>query len=319
MDNSAKAHYLRYFRFAIAGLVVAALGWTIFSALSQFREQPISVWEVDWLRLLFAIAIYVATMSCSWLFWHLVLRDLGQTPKMSISFFAFLTSQLGKYVPGKAMVVILRTDIVSRNGAKVAPTAASVFIETLTWLFVGSVIGGLLLLVQLRDYPVLQTASVVMILVAGAITWPTIFNRIATRIRPRRDEAGDLVPEGYLVRLQTMLRGWLIMSISWMLNAFTLWLVISALPHSGIGLHHYSLTLATVTLATVGGFVSLLPGGIGVRELVMIPLLGSEFGSVIAIVAAITVRFVWLAAELISSGIMGLVVRKIEKAEDQEA
>jgi uncharacterized membrane protein YbhN (UPF0104 family) len=54
----------------------------------------------------------------------------------------------------------------------------------------------------------------------------------------------------------------------------------------------------------VAGFVSLLPGGIGVRELVMIPLLGARFGSVTAVVAAVVIRLVWLTAELVTSGII---------------
>ncbi len=58
---------------------------------------------------------------------------------------AFFASQLGKYVPGKAMVVVIRTDMVRGDQVKTAPAAASVFVETLTWLFVGAAIGCLLI------------------------------------------------------------------------------------------------------------------------------------------------------------------------------
>jgi uncharacterized membrane protein YbhN (UPF0104 family) len=98
--------------------------------------------------------------------------------------------------------------------------------------------------------------------------------------------------------------GWAVMTLGWCLNGFSLWMVLRGFPGAEVTLSDYPLTLACVTLATVAGFVSLLPGGIGVRELVMIPLLGARFGPVTAIVAAVVIRIVWLAAELLTSAII---------------
>lgn len=106
------------------------------------------------------------------------------------------------------------------------------------------------------------------------------------------------------LNLQTMSYGWLIMTFGWCLNGLSLWLVLKGLPDTHVVLNDFPLALACVSLATVAGFVSLLPGGIGVRELVIIPLLSARFGPVTAIVAAIVIRLVWLAAELLTSGII---------------
>ena len=76
----------------------------------------------------------------------------------------------------------------------------------------------------------------------------------------------------------------------------------SRLPGCELRPEDYWLTLACVSLATVAGFVSLLPGGIGVRELVLIPLLGPTIGPANAIIAAIVIRLVWLASELLGAG-----------------
>jgi uncharacterized membrane protein YbhN (UPF0104 family) len=48
----------------------------------------------------------------------------------------------------------------------------------------------------------------------------------------------------------------------------------------------------------------LLPGGLGVRELVMIPLLGTRYGTVTAVLAAVVIRLVWLITELLSTCII---------------
>ena len=50
--------------------------------------------------------------------------------------------------------------------------------------------------------------------------------------------------------------------------------------------------------------VNLLPGGLGVRELVLDELMVEPFGRVAAIVSAVLLRLVWLVTELIISGIL---------------
>ncbi len=105
--------------------------------------------------------------------------------------------------------------------------------------------------------------------------------------------------------------GWIVMSLGWCLNGLSLWLVIRSMPETGITMDDFPLTLACVSLATVAGFVTLIPGGLGVRELVMIPLLGARFGAVTAVIAAIIIRFVWLASELLTSGIIYLWLKKV--------
>jgi uncharacterized membrane protein YbhN (UPF0104 family) len=94
------------------------------------------------------------------------------------------------------------------------------------------------------------------------------------------------------------------MALGWCLNGLSLWLVLKGLPGTDVQLSDFPLALACVSLATVAGFVSLLPGGIGVREMVLIPLLSTRFDPITAIVAAIVIRLVWLAAELATSGII---------------
>ena len=78
----------------------------------------------------------------------------------------------------------------------------------------------------------------------------------------------------------------------------SLFSVLLAFPGSHPGLSDFPLVLACVSLAVVTGFVSLLPGGLGVRELVMVPLLGGLVGPVTAVAAAVVLRLVWLVAEL---------------------
>jgi len=205
-------------------LTAAAIGYLVYRSADQLADKQVDLSKIDYRWWLGAVMVYLVSMLLSAVFWQRVLFAFGQHPKFADSVAAFFTSQLGKYVPGKAMVVVIRTDMIRGENVRTKPAAASVFVETLSWLFTGAAIASMLMIVRFHEYRVF-----------------------------------------------------------------------------------YWLTLACVSLATVAGFVSLLPGGIGVRELVMIPLLGPTIGSANAIIAAIVIRLVWLASELVGAGVFSAV------------
>ena len=307
-QTSSKANFVKWFRIVVAALVIAAIVYTGVKASKQLRESDFDFSQVNYAWWILAIAAYIAAMTLSCFFWHRVLLALGQKPKIAQSMLAFFASQLGKYVPGKAMVVVIRTDMIRGDEVRTAPAAASVFVETLTWIFVRSAIASVLLIFHFRDQVTLQIGAAILTLIAGVLTWPPIFRSIAIKLGSAKGRNIKKMFAG--LNLQTMSFGWLAMTIGWCLNGLSLWLVLCGIPGTEITMADFPLTLACVSLATVAGFVSLLPGGIGVRELVMIPLLGARFGSVTAIIAAIVIRVVWLAAELLTSGIIYLYRRK---------
>ncbi|MFI5459194.1 MAG: UPF0104 family protein, partial [Isosphaerales bacterium] len=63
--------------------------------------------------------------------------------------------------------------------------------------------------------------------------------------------------------------------------------------------------IASVALATVAGFVvAVLPGGLGVREGVLMSALAPALGSDNAVVAALVLRLVWVGAELAAAALL---------------
>ena len=69
----------------------------------------------------------------------------------------------------------------------------------------------------------------------------------------------------------------------------------------------FPLYVASVSLAMVAGFLSLIPGGAVVRELVLAELMAPRFGDVVAVVSALLLRLTWLVAELVISAILYFV------------
>jgi len=284
----------------VFALTAAAIGYLIYRSADQLAAKQVDLSKIDYRWWLGAVTVYLASMLLSAIFWQRVLVAFGQKPKFIDSIAAFFTSQLGKYVPGKAMVVVIRTDMIRGEGVNTKPAAASVFVETLTWLFTGAAIASLLMIVKFQEHRALQITAAVLTLVAGVLTWPSIFQKIATKVSSIGKAKKKNVFAG--LTLKVMSQGWLLLIIGWCLNGASLWMVIRGIPGCQLQPQDYWLTLACVSLATVAGFVSLLPGGIGVRELVLIPLLGPTIGPANAIIAAIVIRLVWLASELFGAG-----------------
>lgn len=299
-QSKQKAFSMTIFRIVMAAAVAIALYYTIKNSSDQFAQLELKVSDIDFAKVVIAIITYWLAMILSCLFWRAVLFALDCTPNWPSTFFAFFVSQLGKYVPGKAMVVVLRTELIRGGKVNIAAAAASVFVETLTWIFIGSLIACALIFIQFRDQTALKWTAAALAAVAGLATLPPAFRFLASKLTRK-------APETFAgLSWTTMASGWLLMSAGWCFNALSLCFILSSLPETDVAISDFPLALACVSLATVAGFASLLPGGIGVRELVMIPLLGPRFGVPIAIIAAILIRLVWIAAELLGSGIIYL-------------
>ena len=161
--------------------------------------------------------------------------------------------------------------------------------------------------------------AILLMLAAGIPTWPPLFRWFVLRFQVQRvnPQIAELLKG---INLRLMVQGWISMSVGWVLMGFSLWAVMQAIPQVSEGvtqtLFDVPLFTACVSLALVAGFLSLLPGGVGVRELVVMTLIAAHphYGPYIAIVSAILLRLTWLMSELVVSGILYMAVRDSRSA-----
>lgn len=297
-------------RWMIFVAVLAGIAHTMWSSYGDFREQDFSLAEIDWRWFVAAGALYLVGLAPAWLYWHLVLRALGQRPGLWETCRAYYVSQLGKYVPGKAMVVVIRAGMVAspRVGGGVA--AAAVFVETLTMMAVGAAVAAVLIALLYHEQTWLLLLSLALLVCSVVPTIPPVFRFLVRlmridRLRPELSQA----LAGLNLRL--MGAGWLLMLLLWSLQGLSLLAALAAMPGVTIGLadltQAWPLATCCVALATVAGFVSMIPGGLAVRELVLITLLAPVYGEPAAIVSAILLRLAGLLSELLISTILYFV------------
>lgn len=213
-------------------------------------------------------------------FWHLVMRGLGQSPRWVDTLRAYYIGHLGKYVPGKAVVVILRAGLVS--GAKVRPSiaAAAVFFETLTMMAVGAFLSAIIVIVCFhghRQQIPLTLTAVAMMCVAAMPLSPPVFRFLAKKLGVGRgDPEIDEKLRG--INLGLLAVGWGLMSLTWIVLGICLWASIHGVGFDpGPLLDNLPRLTGAVAMAMVLGFLAMIPAGFGVREGVLVMLLTSYF------------------------------------------
>ena len=289
---------------AVKLLIVAVIVWfigrTIHGAMAQLGERS---WNFAPGWLVASGVLYLLGLLPEGLFWHRVLKALEQDVGFGETLRAYFIGHLGKYVPGKAMVIVLRTGLIHSHRVDTGLAVASVFLETLTMMSVGACIAASVLAVWFAENRLLLAAALGMIVLAGLPTLPPVFSRLARwagvgRSNPAAAEklAG--------IRYSTLAGGWVAMAVGWVLMGASLWAVLHAMG-AAADLGQIHIYTATVAMAVVGGFASMIPGGLFAREAVLIGILGHQLGdAATALIAAAVLRIVWLVAEVAISTIL---------------
>ena len=288
-------------------LVVYGIWHTLADAGEQFATHRVR-WtslSVGWL--IVAGLAYLAGMIPCWWFWHRVLHAMGARPRYLETLPAFYIGHLGKYFPGKALVVVIRTALIRGPRVDTLVATISVFVETLTMMAVGALVAAGLLLTTTAEAWLFWLALALFCL-AGIPTLPPVFRQVVRIISVRRgyEHVAQVVNA---LKLPLLASGWITIAGGWFLMGLSLWAVLQSMaPATDLSqavhlapAQALMLLTATVGLALVAGFLSLLPGGIGVRELVVTTLLVPVYGELAAILSAVLMRITWLLAELIAS------------------
>ncbi len=305
-EKSAKSRKWLFaaIKLLIVGIVLWAVGDTLLSGVVKLWQNG---WEMHWGWIFLAGVIYVVGLLPAGLFWWRVLRVLGQRTRFWETMRAYYIGHLGKYVPGKAMVVVLRAALLRTGGARASVAAAAVFFETLTMMAVGAFWSAAILAVWFRGHWMLCAVAIGLMLAAGVPTIPPLFRRLA---RMARVAKSDLETQKKLddIGFGTLATGWVMMTLSWALLAMSLWATLKAMGIEGTNLViDFPRYLASVSLAMVAGFLSLIPGGLFVRDGILAELIEPYFqqlgtplpANVTAGLSAVLLRIVWLVGELI--------------------
>jgi len=259
-------------------LIVAVVLGYVFYKLVQCR-QPVMAYrsqlQMGWLAL--AMMLTVVSNLPSAVFWRIVLVRLGQQPTWFKAIRAHFIGHLGKYTPGKAMVVLMRTDMVRGPGVKGGVAAISVFFETFTMMAVGAFLAAVVLTFWLQgharqvEWTILAVGSM---LLAGLPIVPPVFRFLVLKLGASKFDP-DIDRDLAGMDFRTLLIGWGLMTLLWVGLGLSLWATIKGVGiQPGPLMQELPILTAAMALSVVLGFMSMIPAGFGVRDTALLVLLG---------------------------------------------
>lgn len=299
-------------------LVLAFVGRHVARTWRELSDRGRTI-RVDGSWLAASVVLYLLGLTAFGVFFWRILQG-GKTPtRLAPSLRAYLISHLAKYVPGKAMVVVVRAGLVAPYGARPATAAFATLYETLVMMAAGGLGAAALFATGPGPTPRLSVpffgsraieARMDLIglglgLAFLIVVWPWVFPRLAGLSRvPLPNVGPDALPRfsmGLLAEgLAWSILGWILLGLSQVA-------VIRGLEPAGLAVGAWPIAIASVALATVAGFVLQTPAGLGVREMVLWIALASALDRDLAVVAALVLRMSWVVGEVLVAAALSAI------------
>jgi uncharacterized membrane protein YbhN (UPF0104 family) len=286
----------------LALVILVGVGVQFYRDLSRDELHDLS-WRPGWLLL--SAVCYLGFLGTSAWFWRRLLQHFGQAPPPFVAVRAYYVSQLGKYVPGKALALVLRGMLV-RDHVRVSLGILTSFYEVLTTMAAGALVAAVVFLIEpprvldLRVHP--AWAGLLLLAVCAAPLLPAVFNRIVRRLAKRlQTSANEPLPA---LDFATLLQGLAATACGWALLGVGVWAALAAvLPETpALSLHMWLQCTGVVSLAYVGGFLAVfMPGGVGVREYLLLKMLGFAGPGALIAAAVLLMRLAWTLADVVAA------------------
>jgi uncharacterized membrane protein YbhN (UPF0104 family) len=340
--------------------IVKAILWLaiLFLIGRQFARdlQRPELWQrpphAGWLVL--SGVLYLLGLSLSAVYWRRLLGHLGSRPPLGVALRAYYIGHLGKYLPGKAWALFLRSSLIRGHGVSLGVAALTSFYEVLTTMAAGVLVAVVLFAVLGTDTgaplnvdtlrrllllehpaesglqrPVVVLLSLLLFVAIVVPLQPAIFNRLVHRMSlPFRERDAAQLPR---IRFTYLIEGLALTSVGWLLLGASFAAVLRAIVGDAWPwMDVRTLRLpAIMGLAYVIGFVVLIaPGGLGVREFVLTVLLTPELVGVgsmdreaargIVVLAVLVLRLVWTASELLMAALLYPLRLRVDFAQGDE-
>jgi uncharacterized membrane protein YbhN (UPF0104 family) len=261
-------------------LLVAAAVFVVLRVRSLWPGSHVALGHVDWGALIGSFVLATVGTAAGALIWLVILDGLGVKPRLRWAGL-FLQAQLGKYIPGSIWQYAGRAAVARTNGIPVGPVGVSLAVE----FAAAAIAAGSMAAFLLGWWGALILVAMAVVLVAGR--------------RPTRTRLPAFVT----------LRATLLYLPVWLLLGASFWLCargLVAVPTSDLALY-----MGAFAVAWLAGLLAIYaPGGLGVREAVLVALLHGRIGAADALVVAAASRLMLILADVLLAGASTAALRR---------
>jgi hypothetical protein len=261
-----------------------------------------------------ALLLFMVTMVIGGLAWHVALRGTGEPPRFPAALAAMMLSQFAKYVPGNVAHIIGRVVLAGRYGFALPRVIVAMTFETGWTVVTASVVAVAALVVEgprlhaaLPELPPVGIAVVLAAALAAPVACVWLIRRWRPPFLARLMGEGDVTLPGVAPTLVCVA----LYGVNFVLAGFAVDLL--AQGPLAASESRFVLLTGVFAVAWVAGYVTPgAPGGLGVREAILVAALGPVYGAGTAVALALVLRGCNFAADGLGF-VVGLVIARRAK------
>lgn len=290
-----KFHWLQPVLIALS-LIALCLA-TLYLLRSLTDTDLTALISVPWLPMAAALQVFASFLFI--LVWQRWLRGLDSFSFSECSAHIGVTL-LGKYIPGKIWGLVGRTVLLQRRGVSMQRAVDLLLADQFVTFYSGTTLGALALLAYFDI-----TLALAGLLVAMVCTY-LLYRNYQSLLSWAWNSFGVLIrkfgknfhPQDTSITQNRMYETSFIYLAHWLATVAVVALIFTPLIGDGLG-EFYILLAAAIPLAMLAGFLALwAPGGVGVREGVIILILSLQLDLELAAAVAICYRLICIAIDL---------------------
>ena len=259
-------------------IILLIFYFLIKSLISNWNQVKDFDWQFDYPLLIISFVLQI--MALSWLvkIWGGVLRHTGSSVSYFKLFKVWFFSNLGRYLPGKVWQFLGMVYLLEKRGVPKRNSFSTAILAQSFSVISGLLIAFLFLGVNLYSQFLSRNPGMVIVIVLFVLSvlvivcYPKLLEKILNLglgILKREKISLDITSKDVIIYL-------LGYSVSWLLFGLAFLIFIKAMAQASFGMYP-GLTGAFAFSVNVGFLALFVPGGIGVREGILVLLLSSLF------------------------------------------
>ncbi len=308
MTNDNPRNYKIYLYKVATTLIVVISLIFILNELGEYYDVLIlpSTFKASYLTYgVISQILFLLFISYAWKYNIFVCTNKNISLRSSFSQISLVL--VGKYIPGKIWGMYARSLNLRTQNISYSESLLGTYIEQLISVHSGLSFGLIAWLVAIE--PVLVSPALILIILSILFS-PLIQNkvfRLAARFRKKNTEDEIKIPSFELNRI-SYLKLFLLYLFEWVFVGLALIILYFALFDSPASYTLIFLLMGCSAFAFVAGFFAVFaPGGIGVREGVIVALLAQHIPLADSVILVLTFR-VWFTLSDVLTGILGLLI-----------
>jgi len=281
-------------------IILLIFYFLIRSLVSNWNQVKDFDWQFDYPLLIISFLLQIAALFWLVKIWGRVLRHTGSPVSYFKLFKVWFFSNLGRYLPGKVwqflgiIYMLEKRGVPKKNSFSTAVVAQ--FFSVISGLLVAFLFLGADLYSQfLSQNPGLVLVGAVFVsAILVLVCYPKVLEKtlnFGLGFLKKEKISLDITTRDVIIYI-------LFYSVSWLLFGLAFLIFVKAMAQAPLSMYP-SLTGAFAFAANIGFLALFVPGGIGVREGILVLLLSSFFPLPVATLIALLARLWVTAAELL--------------------